>query len=750
MLERNDWIYQWWQDEAFRSKPVLTFWLMAASLALFGVAHDGGYSGEMVASDLPLLALRLPFALFAVLGVTSLWWMLARLVSRRVAWLSSLVVCTMPFFFLVARQAITDMPMVGCTMAAMSCLAMAVYRGEEPIRPLWRRTTGHHLFLALFGSFMAWQIGYLFYYFLRNPALAPGVRFPQPHLVLPAALLCGCILLCAHRGWLEELHALARDGRGWARVLARLLTPLRWQLPTSQSGQLYMYWFYLLTGIAGLGKGIIGVGLVGANCLAYIVMTGRWRLLRRLEIPRGILIVALITVPWHVAMALKDGRPFVNEYFSHHWFRRALDGVHGDRGTFDYYLSQLGIGTWPWAGLVPVALAVFALRRLDPQRPVDGVRMLVGSWATVAVATLCLVQTKFHHYILPAVPALAVIVGFWLDDLLRGRLRRPGLLLLTAAAVTALLAHDLIDEPKQFIELFIYRYDRPWPDSGPHAVDLDRPLAAFAAAAGLGFLLLGFAGRRLRPLAVACQGGIALAFAIWGMNGYMGAAAPHWGQGALHRTYYARRAIHGVEIKYFQLRHLADDWGNPGPDGSARLTMRSLLPERFAVGQPARVTLHVPAVGLPGDRVVLAGRITGASREERWLQIAVPGSELTRIADLVQRGRRMGPGGREPWRQIDADRLLAWQLNWRGENFWSSGEIWGETEDSRTVFMDTNNKAFLAHLAAPHRQGQKFFLITEAGRAAGLRHILPTERARQSLAIEDDSCNKFTLLSFTL
>ena len=34
--------------EGFRSKPVLTFWLMAASMSAVGVANDGGYSGEMV------------------------------------------------------------------------------------------------------------------------------------------------------------------------------------------------------------------------------------------------------------------------------------------------------------------------------------------------------------------------------------------------------------------------------------------------------------------------------------------------------------------------------------------------------------------------------------------------------------------------------------------------------------------------------------------------------------------------------
>src|SRR5690242_17983791 len=57
MLQDHDWVFLRWQDESFRSKPVLTFWMMAAGLRAFGVGAGGGYSGEMIAGDLPVLAL---------------------------------------------------------------------------------------------------------------------------------------------------------------------------------------------------------------------------------------------------------------------------------------------------------------------------------------------------------------------------------------------------------------------------------------------------------------------------------------------------------------------------------------------------------------------------------------------------------------------------------------------------------------------------------------------------------------------
>src|SRR5262249_25064195 len=106
MLQNHDWVHtEWPQDgEGFRSKPVLTFWMMAAGMRTVGIAADGGYSGEMVHDARTMLAIRLPFVASAVCGLALMWWMLARLVSRRVAWLALLGVGSSPCFCLVARQ----------------------------------------------------------------------------------------------------------------------------------------------------------------------------------------------------------------------------------------------------------------------------------------------------------------------------------------------------------------------------------------------------------------------------------------------------------------------------------------------------------------------------------------------------------------------------------------------------------------------------------------------------------------------
>src|SRR4051794_31931164 len=68
MLSDNDFVHTQWsaaslsgsmnENEGFRSKPVLMFWMMAVGLDLAGVAEHGGYSGELVASPRTMLGIR--------------------------------------------------------------------------------------------------------------------------------------------------------------------------------------------------------------------------------------------------------------------------------------------------------------------------------------------------------------------------------------------------------------------------------------------------------------------------------------------------------------------------------------------------------------------------------------------------------------------------------------------------------------------------------------------------------------------
>jgi hypothetical protein len=101
---------------------------------------------------------------------------------------------------------------------------------------------------------------------------------------------------------------------------------------------------------------------------------------------------------------------------------------------------------------------------------------------------------------------------------------------------------------------------------------------------------------------------------------------------------------------------------------------------------------------------------------------------------------------------VDADRLLAWQLYWRGENFWSQEEIWGFLPEMKTSFPNTNNTDFTKYINDRVRApaGRRYFVLTETSRATAPKASLPTPRARDSYEVLDTTSNKFGLAAFYL
>jgi hypothetical protein len=85
--------------------------------------------------------------------------------------------------------------------------------------------------------------------------------------------------------------------------------------------------------------------------LAYLLFTWNWRRLARAEIlralPFAILACALVAVPWHHAMLARHGFPFWNELYGDNHWRRLVTGRHGDRGSFEYFIRELGYGLFP-------------------------------------------------------------------------------------------------------------------------------------------------------------------------------------------------------------------------------------------------------------------------------------------------------------------------------------------------------------------------------------------------------------------
>ena len=241
---------------------------------------------------------------------------------------------------------------------------------------------------------------------------APGV-VAAGHFANPDAVLLACTTAALGLFWDDY----ARGGRGWLGGVG------------------------LCAGLGVLAKGPVGFVLPAAVAFLFLAFRGE---LRRLLDGRvlGLLgAVVLVAAPWYGWVAAETRGVWVREFLYVHNFKRASGVMENHGGPFFYYLLVLMPGLLPWSLFLGPAIWLSCKQ----QRTEPAVSFL-QIWAGVYLVVFSLAQTKLPNYILPAYPALALLVGRYLERWLAGEsfvpdwLERVGLVGLALAGVAVLVA----------------------------------------------------------------------------------------------------------------------------------------------------------------------------------------------------------------------------------------------------------------------------------------------------------------------
>ncbi|HTV26001.1 MAG TPA: glycosyltransferase family 39 protein [Polyangiaceae bacterium] len=561
MLARHDWISLWWGDQSwFWSKPILDFWLEGLSYTWFGLDPRPEGILSAVGAGLqpsPEWAARLPIAAMAIAGPLVLARGVAAHFGRRAALFAGLILFSCPYWFLLARQTMVDMAYAAPLSAVLGFLLLAdaspegerarTYRIELGGRSL--SLSGHHL---LFGTISALALAQIFYLLSRHVSFelgdAAGLHLHVDEVwtgspgncTLPGNEACRLDAEATHTRLQPGLSALV-----WAVCLGLLL----WRERRERTLRgLYQIAAWTCLALATMGKGAPGLVLPLCTFGAWLALGGRLAALRDAKLPALGLILACVAAPWFVQEYARHGAPFFERLFLHDMVNRAFGHVHDTNAGVDtgfrYYVWQLGYGLFPWGGIA-AAGALFCIaqssRRGADARFISATQLL-AAWLLACFGLFSIAGTKFHHYILPLVPAAAVFGAVLCDELWRPerskRLLGFGLL---ALVPTILVARDLaapgaMPGAAQLLHLFIYKYDRPWPAELVYA----RVFIATGVVVGIACLLL--EAPRLRRTAVAGLLGAGVGFAAWGLNVYLLEIAPHWSQRATIGEYYRARS----------------------------------------------------------------------------------------------------------------------------------------------------------------------------------------------------------------
>lgn len=209
-------------------------------------------------------------------------------------------------------------------------------------------------------------------------------------------------------------------------TLAGICQPLDHGVSAESSQSTTMRWLLLgfASGMAVLAKGPLGLVLPAAVGVAFVgyQWLQAWRgqdAFPRISLRTGVValgVAVVVSCPWYCWVALRTDGVWIREFLTEHNLSRAMHSLEGHRGGVFYYPLSLLVGFFPWSILtIPLLLDLFRCRR-EERSPV---RYLLV-WIMTVLLGFSVAQTKLPSYLLPAYPAVAIVLAWHLERWSRG------------------------------------------------------------------------------------------------------------------------------------------------------------------------------------------------------------------------------------------------------------------------------------------------------------------------------------------
>jgi 4-amino-4-deoxy-L-arabinose transferase-like glycosyltransferase len=382
MLTRNDWVVPTFDGELRTHKPVLLYWCIMTSYLSLGVNE---------------FAARLPSALCAIGSVICTYRMGRRLFGSQAGIWAAIALATSLMFVVAGRAATPDSLLIFCTTLALTIYLCGTFRPRFETTPLDA----------------------------PPQLIVTGCYFPQ------------------HFPTVLALYAAVGLG-----VLAK--GPVGLILPTAVIGM-----FLLIVRLPNRGD-IIDSASLGDRLVRVIGPFEPLHFLKTCWSMRpftAIFSATAVALPWYWAVGLATHGEFLRGFFLEHNLSRAAATMENHSGTIFFYPLAILVGFFPWSVFaLPLALdTALQLRRPrhnlklpTPYSPLPTPTsfhagyLLSVCWIGVYVVLFSLARTKLPSYVTPCYPALALLVGNYIDRWSRQSAAVAGRWLLAAFACLAL------------------------------------------------------------------------------------------------------------------------------------------------------------------------------------------------------------------------------------------------------------------------------------------------------------------------
>jgi 4-amino-4-deoxy-L-arabinose transferase-like glycosyltransferase len=223
--------------------------------------------------------------------------------------------------------------------------------------------------------------------------------------VLAGMMMASCVLLGIERLLAKTDAMLLMTVVAAMGAMARAYLPAQREALDARGAWTVaaVFWTALAGGV--LLKGPLIVMVVGLAAIALIAVDRSARWLVALKPLAGIAWLALLVLPWFLAIIGRSGDAFFAESVGQDLFSKIFASQESHGAPPGYYYVLFWLTFWPGSTLAALAApAVWAARREATTRFL--LAWLVPSWLVFE-----LVVTKLPHYVLPLYPAIAILIA---------------------------------------------------------------------------------------------------------------------------------------------------------------------------------------------------------------------------------------------------------------------------------------------------------------------------------------------------
>ncbi|OGP38198.1 MAG: hypothetical protein A2090_05405 [Deltaproteobacteria bacterium GWD2_42_10] len=177
--------------------------------------------------------------------------------------------------------------------------------------------------------------------------------------------------------------------------------------------------FWIFAALATLTKGAVGIVFPIGIVFIYHLAVKRIGDIKPLLSPKFLLVFFAVAAPWYIAQLYINGWEFINAFIIKHHFQRYTEVISSHSGPIYFYMPVILAGFFPWVAFLP-----YGFYRGLKEKSLYQFTIL---WFTVVLIFFSIAKTKLPNYILPLFPAMAIMAGLAINELIEKRMKRSWL-----------------------------------------------------------------------------------------------------------------------------------------------------------------------------------------------------------------------------------------------------------------------------------------------------------------------------------